>query len=273
MSNGCLESILNRRSILHFKEDEVPQEVLDQVLTAAMRAPSPGGSLTTGYRGMHAFSVIVVRDKERRAELNKMLCDGKKECIERAPVSLVFCVDLNRVNRWAELEGGIAHFKGIGVLWVALRGTYCAAENSVIAAYSLGLGAQYIQEIVWQPYETLQFFKLPKRVLPVAMLVMGYPDPDRLPVLAPLPPLKALVHEEVYDNPSDQALLEYFEPKEAFFQEWLKSLPEDSRQRKSIEARGIKNLAQFVSLVTYTDSFYKWRDDVVRTNLAVSELE
>lgn len=273
MSNGCLESIFNRRSVLHFKEDDVPQDVLDKVLTAALHAPSPGGSITTGYRGMHAFSVIVVRDKDRRAELNRMLCDGKKECIEKAPVSLVFCVDLNRVNRWAELQGGVPHFKGIGVLWVALRGTYCASQNAVIAAYSLGLGAQYIQEIVWQPYETLQFFKLPKRVLPVAMLAMGYPDPDRLPPLAPTPPLEAVVHQEVYNNPGDQTLIKYFEPKEKYFREWLESLQQDSRQRQSIEARGITNLAQYVSLVTYTDSFYKWRDDVVRTNLAMSELE
>ncbi len=273
MSNGCLDAIMDRRSILHFKEQEVPQEVLDQVLMAAVRAPSPGGSLTTGYRGMHAFSVIVVRDRERRAELNKMLCEGKKECLEKAPVSLVFCVDLNRVNRWAELEGGIPHFKGIGVLWVALRGTYCAAENALIAAYSLGLGAQYVQEIVWQPYETLQFFKLPKRVLPVAMLVMGYPDEEKLPPPAPVPPLEAIVYDEVYYNATDQELVSYFEPKEKFYQEWFKSLPEDSRQRQSIEARDIKNLAQFVSLSTYTDSFYKWRDDVVRSNLAMSELE
>jgi hypothetical protein len=35
----------------------------------------------------------------------------------------------------------------------------------------------------------------------------------------------------------------------------------------------VKTLAQYVSAVTYTESFYKWRDDMVRTNLTVSELE
>lgn len=271
MSNGCLETILDRRSVLHFKSDDVPQDVLDQVLSAALRAPSPGGSLTAGYRGMQAFSVIVVRDEERRARLNRLLCDGKKRCIEEAPVSLVFCVDLHRVNRWAELEGGVPHFRGIGVLWVALRGTYAAAQNAVVAAYSLGLGAQYVQEVVWQPYETLQYFKLPKRVLPVAMLVLGYPA--ELPPLAPSLPLEAVVHEETYHNPDDETLLRQFGEKEEFFQRWLSSLPEDSRHRQSIEARGITNLAQYVSLMTYTDSFYKWRDDVVRSNLAMSDLE
>ncbi|MFH1502227.1 MAG: nitroreductase family protein [Candidatus Eisenbacteria bacterium] len=271
MSNDCLKTILDRRSVLHFKDDDVPQDVLDQVLMAAVRAPSPGGSLTTGYRGMQAFSVIVVRGRERRAALNELLCDGKKQCIEEAPVSLVFCVDLHRINRWAELQGGVPHFRGIGVLWVALRGTYAAAQNAVIAAYSLGLGAQYIQEILWQPYETLQYFKLPKRVLPVAMLTVGYPA--ELPELAPALPLEAVVHEETYRNPDDATLLKYFGEKEEFFQKWLESLPKDSKQRQSIEARGVTNLAQYVSLMTYTDSFYRWRDDVVRSNLAMSDLE
>jgi len=271
VSNGCMEAILNRRSVLRFKDEDIPDDVLTQVLEAARRAPSPGGSLTTGYRGMQAFSIIVVRDSERRQALNRLLCDGKKECIELAPVSLVFCVDLNRLNRWAELAGGIPHFKGIGVLWVALRGTYAAAQNAVIAAYSLGLGAQYIQEIVWQPYETFQFFKLPKQVLPVAMLTLGYPA--ELPPLAPTLPLEALVHEETYQSQGDQDLLESFTEKDKYFKEWMDSLPPDSRHRQSMEAKGVTNLAQFVSLMTYTESFYRWRDDVVRSNLAMSDLE
>jgi nitroreductase len=262
VSSECVNTILDRRSVLRFKDEEVPQEILNDVLMAALRAPSPGGSLTTGYRGMQAFSIIVVREKERRAELNRLLCDGKKRCIEEAPVSLVFCVDL---------QGGVPHFRGIGVLWVALRGTYSAAQNAAIAAYSLGLGSQYVQEIVWQPYETLQHFKLPKRVLPVAMLALGYPS--ELPDLAPALPLEAVVHEETYQNPDDATLLKYFGDKEAYFQDWLKSLPADSKHRQSIEARGVTNLAQYVSLMIYTDSFYRWRDDVVRSNLAMADLE
>ena len=271
MSDNCLDVILNRRSVKDYKDDDVPQDVLDKVLSAALRAPSPGGSLATGYRGMQAFSVIVVRDRERRSQLNWMLCEGKKESIEKAPVSLVFCVDLHRINRWAELEGGEPHFRGIGVLWVALRGTYTAAQNAVIAANFLGLGTQYVQEIVWQPYETLQFFELPPQVLPVAMLTVGYPA--EVPPLAPALPLGAVVHEETYRDPGDEELIRYFESKEKFFSDWLSSLPEGLRVGKAMEARGVKNLAQYVSLMVYTDSFYKWRDDVVKSNLALSDLE
>jgi FMN reductase (NADPH) len=267
----CIDVILDRRSCNRFAPDPVSQDDLERILTAALRAPAPGGAVTGGYRGSQPFSIIVVRHRARRARLNKMLCEGRRKCIEEAPVSLVFCVDTHRLNRWAELEGGVPHFRGIGVLWIALRATYTAAENSVIAASALGLGTQYIQEIAWQPYETLQFFDLPRGVLPVALLVVGHPA--ELPPLAPSLPLEAVVHEETYRDPSDDELLRYFEEPEQYYNEWLDSLPADSRVRKVIDERGVQNLAQWVSLLAYSDSFYRWRDDVIRSNLALSELE
>jgi len=271
LKESCLDVIYDRRSVLHFKNEDVPSEVVEKVLRAAQRAPAPGGSLAGGYRGAQPMSIIVVKDKARREQLNEMLCEGRRQCIEKAPVSLVFCIDTHRMNRWAALEGGLPHFRGIGVRWVAMRAVYAAAQNAVIAAGALGLGTQYIQEIVWQPYKTLEFFRLPKQVLPIAMLIIGYPK-DR-PSLAPTLPLEALVHEETYRDPSDEELIAHFEEKERYFQDWLARLPENSTIRKHIDAKGVKNLAQYVSLLTYSNSFYKWRDDVVRSNLVMSELE
>ncbi len=271
MEKSCLEAIYDRRSIVEFTDEEVSQETLDQVLTAALRASAPGGTLTGGYRGSQLYSIIVVRDLKRRKKLNTMLCEGRKKCIEQAPVSLLFCVDTHRMNRWAELQGGTAHFKGIGVLWVALRAVYSAAQNAVIAAESLGLGSQYVQEIVWQPYTTLEFFSLPKGVLPAAMLLLGHPA--ERPPLAPSLPLESVVHKERYQQPTDADLVRHFTQKEEYFQNWKENLPAGSVLKKHMEERGITNLAQFISLVTYTESFYKWRDDMVRMNLALSELE
>jgi FMN reductase (NADPH) len=271
VSESCLDVILDRRSILEFRSDDIPQEVMDKVLRAALRASGPGGTIKGGYRGSQPLSIIEVRDKERLRQLNELLCEGRRSCIETVPVALIFCVDTHRMNRWAALSGGVPHFRGIGVLWVALRAVYTAAQNAVIAAESLGLGSQYIQEIVWQPYKTLDFFELPPQVLPVAMLILGYPASR--PQLAPSLPLEAVVHKEVYRDPDDKELLGYFDEKEKYFQQWLAALPEDSVLKQHIKARGVTNLAQWVSLLSYTESFYKWRDDVVRTNLHLSELE
>lgn len=271
MKENCLDTLYDRRSVFRFTDQDVPRDELDAVLRAALRAPAPGGNLSGGYRGSHPFSIIVVRHRARRVRLNQMLCEGRKKSIEKAPVSLVFCVDTHRMNRWAELQGGVPHFRGIGVLWIALKATYTAAQNAVIAAESLGLGTQYVQEIAWQPYETFQFFELPTGVLPVAMVLVGYPA--ERPPLAPSLPLEAVVHEETYRDPDDAELLRHFEEKEEYFREWVESLPDDSRSRRLLEEKGVENLAQWVSLLAYSDSFYRWRDDVVRTNITLSELD
>jgi hypothetical protein len=223
LDQSCLDTILDRRSILKFKDDDVSSDVLDKVLHAALRASGPGGTLKGGYRGSQPFSIIVVRDRARRAQLNELLCEGRRPCIEKAPVSLVFCVDTHRMNRWCALGGGAPHFK------------------------------------------------VPPQVLPVAMLLIGHPE--ERPQLAPTLPLEAVVHREVYSDPSDEELVEYFADKEKYFQDWLSSLPEDSKLKRHIESEGVTTLAQWVSQLTYTESFYKWRDDAVRTNLYLSELE
>jgi nitroreductase len=271
VSENCLDTILDRRSVDCFTDEEITESDLEKILRAALRAPAPGGSLSGGYRGSQPFSIIVVRHKARRRRLNQMLSEGRHKCIENAPVLLVFCVDTHRMNRWAALQGGVPHFRGIGVLWISLRATYTAAQNAVIAAAALGLGTQYIQEIAWQPYETLQFFALPSGVLPVAMLTVGHPA--ERPPLAPSLPMEAIVHDETYHDPSDEELLRHFGEKEEYFREWVESLPEDSKVRRLLQEKGVENLAQWVSLLAYSDSFYRWRDDVVRTNLALSELE
>ncbi len=103
------------------------------------------------------------------------------------------------------------------------------------------------------------------------MLIVGYPA--ERPPLAPSLPLEAVVHHETYKDPTNEELLRYFQALEEYFQEWYRSLPPTSKVRKHLEASGVKTLAQYVSLITYTESFYKWRDDMVRTNLTVSELE
>ena len=268
---SCIDIMVDRRSVTRFKDQDIPQDVLDKILWAGLRAPAPGGSVQGGYRGAQPYSIIVVRDKKRRKQLNEMLCEGRKKSIEEAPVSLVFCADTHRLNRWAASQGGAAHYKGIGVLWVALRAVYTVSQNVLIAAESLGLGSQYVQEIVWQPYQTLEFFRLPKQVLPVAMLTVGYPA--ERPPLAPSLPLEAVVHHETYKDPTDEDLVRFFQATEEYFQEWYRTLPPGSKVRRHLEASGVKTLAQYVSLITYTESFYKWRDDMVRMNLTLSELE
>ena len=42
-TNAILETILHRRSIRHYKPDQIPEAALDAILQAGLYAPSAGG--------------------------------------------------------------------------------------------------------------------------------------------------------------------------------------------------------------------------------------
>ena len=50
-----------------------------------------------------------------------------------------------------------------------------AAQNTVVAAESLGVGSCYIGDILENCERVRQLLELPKYVLPIAMVVYGYP--------------------------------------------------------------------------------------------------
>ena len=98
--NETMKMLYERASCRSFRDEPVPDETLDAVLTAASHAAT-GGNL-------QPYSVIRVRDAEVRQRL-MVLC-GDQPFIGKAPVSLVFCIDFHRLERWAALEN--APFSG-----------------------------------------------------------------------------------------------------------------------------------------------------------------
>ncbi len=84
-------------------------------------------------------------------------------------------------------------------LLVATIDATISAQNAVIAAESLGIGICYIGSIRNNISKVDQLLKLPKNVIPLFGLVLGYPDhhPETKPKL----PVKALHFFDTYlDN-------------------------------------------------------------------------
>jgi len=92
--NKTIELLYERASCRSFGEEPIPDETLDVVLAAAAHAAT-GGNL-------QPYSIIKVLDSEVRQRL-MALC-GDQPFIGQAPVSLVFCIDFRRLERWAALE-------------------------------------------------------------------------------------------------------------------------------------------------------------------------
>jgi nitroreductase len=172
-----IDTIFNHRSIRKYKFDNVEQAKLDIILEAATRASNTGN--------MQAYSIVVTRDVTLRQQLWE--AHFKQNMVIEAPVHLTFCSDFNRFSKWCwqrKADPGYDNF--LSFLTGAID-AIIAAQNAVIAAETLGLGVCYLGTATWMAEKVIEILDLPKLVVPVTAIVIGYPDEnttltDRLPV-------------------------------------------------------------------------------------------
>ena len=85
------KAIETRRSIRHFRPDNVPDELIKQMLEAARLAPS--GSNRQPWR------FLVIRDKEVKKELRRICLEQR--FVEEAPVVIACFADLEAYSKEA----------------------------------------------------------------------------------------------------------------------------------------------------------------------------
>jgi nitroreductase len=172
--NETLNLLNQRKSVRVYEDKQVPAEVKEEILLAAMRAPTAGN--------MMLYSIIDITDqaiKDRLAET----CDDQP-FIAKAPLVLMFFADYQRWYDYFKVSG-VTTTLGItedevrtpeeGDLLLACSDALIAAQNAVIAAEALGLGSCYIGDIM-ENYEVhKELLNLPDYVFPISMVVFGYP--------------------------------------------------------------------------------------------------
>ncbi len=154
-----------RKSVRVYEDRPIEDEKKQAILQAALQAPTAGNQCL--------YTVLDITDpmlKERLA----VTCDNQP-FIATAPLVLIFCAD---VHRWYETfcrHVDQVRRPDIGDLLLAQADALIAAQNTVVAAESLGIGSCYIGDIT-ENYEThKELLHLPDHVVPAAMLVFGYP--------------------------------------------------------------------------------------------------
>jgi FMN reductase (NADPH)/FMN reductase [NAD(P)H] len=172
--NQVLETLLARKSVRAYAPRQVEPDVRNAVLAAAMRAPTAGN--------MMLYSIIEVTDQHIKDQL-AVTCDNQP-FIARAPMVWVFLADYQRWYDYFLASGvpALCQQKGQplrrpeeGDLLLACCDALIAAQNAVIAAESFGLGSCYIGDILEQYEAHKELLDLPQYVLPICMLVFGYP--------------------------------------------------------------------------------------------------
>ena len=165
MDNPILQSLWDRKSTRVFLEKPITKEAQEIILGAAMQAPTAGNQML--------YTILQITDqnlKERLAET----CDHQP-FIAKAPLVLVFLADFQRWYDAFVFAGCNPRLPAEGDLMLAVADACIAAQNSVVAAQSLGIGSCYIGDILEQVEIHRELLDLPDYVMPAAMVVYGYP--------------------------------------------------------------------------------------------------
>ena len=147
-----LEAIRTRRSIRKFKDEDVSDELIAQILTAGIWAPS----------GMdnQPWRFAVIRDKQMKSEIAKLTIHT--DIIKTAPVVIPIFLDHNvtfDVVKDAQTMGA-------------------CMQNMWLALHSLGLGATWVGQILKNKEEVRKICSAPEKFELMAVFAIGYPAED-----------------------------------------------------------------------------------------------
>lgn len=152
-----MNAILERRSIRKYKDKKISDDIVEELLKAAMAAPSAANEQT--------WQFVVLRDKETMKKITKVH-DYSKMLLE-ADVAIVVCGDKSK-----EL---------VKDFWV--QDCSAATENILIEAQDKGLGAVWLG--VYPMKERVdgikEILKLPEEIIPLSVISIGYPNENKKP--------------------------------------------------------------------------------------------
>lgn len=157
--NPMLGNIFARRSIRAYKEDDIPDEMIKDLLEAAMAAPSAVAK--------DPWHFIVIQQKAGLAKIADGLPNG--QMLRQAAVGIVVCGDIDKAH--GQLESYM------------LQDCSAAIENILLAASQLGLGACWLG--IHPREERIdhmrRLFDLPRNIIPISAIAVGWPAENSEP--------------------------------------------------------------------------------------------
>ncbi|MFD1735078.1 oxygen-insensitive NADPH nitroreductase [Bacillus salitolerans] len=188
--NPIIETILNHRSIRKFEDQPLTKEQIHTIVACASSASTSSN--------IQAYSIIGVTDNEKKRQLAELA--GNQSYVEDNGHFLVFCADLHRHEISLEMESaeGVESLESTEKFMVALIDAALASQNAAIAAESMGLGICYIGGIRNHLDKVSEILKVPKRVIPLFGMAIGYPSSNSYK--KPRLPLAHIYHEEEYEQ-------------------------------------------------------------------------
>ncbi|HEY5498847.1 MAG TPA: nitroreductase family protein [Bacteroidales bacterium] len=226
-----MNSMNHRRTVRAYSDQPLEDNLLNELLQTACRASNTGN--------MQAYSVVVTRDPERKRLLAPLHFNQQQ--VIQAPVVLTFCADFNRFSKWCEQRNAKPGYANIQALIYSAIDTVILAQAFCDAAEAKGLGICYLGTTTYNAEQISEALHLPKLVLPITTISVGYPQAVDSSPLGDRLPLDGILHQEVYKDYSTDDVNRIYSEKE--------SLPENLN---FVEINKKETLAQIFTDIRYT---------------------
>lgn len=152
-----MKAIFTRKSTRKYTSDKISDEIIEDLLRAAMCAPSAGNQ--------QPWQFIVIDDKNILGEIPKY--HQYAQMLKEANAAIVVCGDTS-----------VEKYKGY---WV--QDCSAATENILLEAEDKGLGAVWLG--VYPNNERVvniqRLLNIPEHIIPLSIVSLGYPAENRSP--------------------------------------------------------------------------------------------
>ena len=214
--NEIIKALHERKSVRVFTDQEITEKEKENILRAALQAPSAGCQLL--------YTILHITDQEKKEKLAE-LCDHQG-FVAKAGLVLVFCADCRKWLSFYREAGLTPRDPGPGDLLLAVEDTLIAAQNAVTAAESMGIGSCYIGDVMENAEDMKARLWLPRYVYPACMVIFGYPTEQQKQRKKPERfRLSDMVCENVYQDKSGEEIREMFAERTGSkrYEEWMEA--------------------------------------------------
>jgi nitroreductase len=200
--NETLRLLNERASLRNFADKAIEQDKIDLLMQTACNSAS-GGNL-------QPVSVIKIQDPATRTKLGEMCW---QPYVGKAPLNLLFCLDLHRNELIARIgEAPFTENQAFRHFWISFQDVIISAQSVCTAADALGLGSCYIGTIIEHLDKCAELFSLPPHVIPVVLVIIGYPA-TKSSIRKKFTP-EVMIHNEKYHDYDSNVLYEKYLERE-----------------------------------------------------------
>lgn len=200
---GLFEALYTTRALRRLRPDPVPEEVLFQILDAAIRAPS--GQNAQDWR------FVLITEPEIKQRMQSWAEEGWGRYQPRFAENPALMGELPRTQRLSlRAVEHLVHHLGEAPVIVAVCGlsgrhstpggsTFPAVQNLLLAARALGLGASIFNLPLSHARELMEALAIPENNQIYCLVPLGYPQDKHGPVRRK--PLKAVTYWNRWEQP------------------------------------------------------------------------